>query len=335
MSLAVEMSIMRQAGEAFKPAREAVTWLRQGRESQLRSLAESWSNCQWNALYHTPGLSCEGSGWQNDPILPRTALLDSLPQSRQWFHISDVVAAVKSQNPDFQRPDGNYDTWYIRDDASGEFLRGFEAWDQVEGRLLTYILQGPLHWLGMVDLGEGGVYRVTESLVDWLADEPVPAKEVQIPPVLQPDGIFLTPYNASRFHRFQISRVAELLPLNRDQPLEPFRYQINITSLHRARAQGILPDRVVEFLQRVSEKPLPPGLKRAIERWGAEGTEARVEQVAVLRVNNPEILDVLRQNARTSPYLGETLGDLAVVVLDWEQLQQAAIQLGLMLDIRG
>src|SRR5579859_5992190 len=42
-----------------------------------------------------------------------------------------VYSAVKEEEPDFQRPAGNYDSWYIRDAQSGEYLRGFESWDRV------------------------------------------------------------------------------------------------------------------------------------------------------------------------------------------------------------
>ena len=37
-------------------------------------------------------------------------------------------------------------------EASGEYLRGFEHWDEVDGRLIRYIITGPLHWLGVLDL---------------------------------------------------------------------------------------------------------------------------------------------------------------------------------------
>ena len=61
------------------------------------------------------------------------------------------MTAVHQQQPDFQRPAGDYDSWFLRDQQSGEFLRGFEHWDEVDGALLRYLICGPLHWLGGVD----------------------------------------------------------------------------------------------------------------------------------------------------------------------------------------
>ena len=134
-TLAWEMKLLRVTDEGARTARQVLTWLRKSRDEQMRDIIDSWSNSAWNELLHTPGLTFEG-GWQNDPILARTTLLDVLPRSGDWFRLSDLVAGVRESVPDFQRPDGNYDTWYIRDAHSGGYLSGFDSWDLVEGRLL-------------------------------------------------------------------------------------------------------------------------------------------------------------------------------------------------------
>ena len=36
---------------------------------------------------------------------------------------------------------------------TGLYLSGFEAWEQVEGRLLAFLMTGPLYWLGAVACG--------------------------------------------------------------------------------------------------------------------------------------------------------------------------------------
>jgi hypothetical protein len=150
-TLAKETGLLRTTDQGYRPTRAAVKWLQQGRESQLRSLADAWSSSAWNDLCHTPGLNCEGMGWNNDPILARTTLLDMLPRTGEWFSLRDFVEHIKQNSPDFQRPDGNYDTWYIRDLESDEYVTGFDNWDQVEGRLMRFLVEGPCFWLGLVD----------------------------------------------------------------------------------------------------------------------------------------------------------------------------------------
>lgn len=332
-TLGLEMGLLRETAEGYRPARTAVEWLQQSRENQLRALAEAWSHSAWNELRHTPGLISEGSGWQNDPLQVRAALLEALSLGEEWFATADLLATIKHHDPDFQRPNGNYDTWYIRDAHTSQYITGFENWDAVEGRVLTFLLQGPLHWLGLTDLSTG-LFRLTPRAVAWLRNQPVRDNDIAVPILVHPDATMLVPFNADRYQRFQVARISEPLPVERGKP---FGYQLTPRSLAEARAQGITPERVVEFLQKVSTRPLPTSTKRAIERWGENGTEGRIEQVVILRVKEADILDKLRQHPKTRPLLGENIGALAAVVLagQWPELCHQAAQLGLLLEVEG
>ena len=78
-------------------------------------------------------------------------MLSTLPQDK-WWSLSSFVAAVHERQPDFQRPAGDYDSWFIRREGSTDFLRGFSTWDEVDGALIRFMIAGPLHWLGILDL---------------------------------------------------------------------------------------------------------------------------------------------------------------------------------------
>jgi hypothetical protein len=333
INLAWEMELLRTSDEGARPARAALSWLQQSREQQLRQLMEAWSGSGWNELRYTPGLICEGSGWENDPLLARTAVLDSLPRNDNWYAIADLVALIKQEDPDFQRPTGNYDAWYIRDAASDAYITGFSNWELVEGRLLRFLLEGPMFWLGLVDLAaEGdGRFRLTNRALDWLADRPAAADEVTVPLVVQPDASVLAPFNANRHHRFQLARISQAEPVVAGKP---FLYRLTPESLKQAREQGINPQRILDFLAEASGRPIPASVRRGVERWAEHGAEARLEAVIVLRVRDGDILDKLRANSKTRPLLGESLGPLATAVLpdQWQNLREAAAQLGLLID---
>ena len=331
LTLAEESELLRTAGGVLKPARPAVAWLEQGREAQLYALAEAWSASAWNDLCHTPGLQCEGSGWSNDPITARTALLDALPRDEKWYRFEDLAAMIKESDPDFQRPEGNYDTWYIRDEETDAYLKGFDSWDLVEGRLLRFLIEGPLTWLGMAEVG-GGRFRLTERAVGWLADQQPEGPGVRVPPVVHADGAILVPHNGNRYQRFQVARVAEPQPL---EPGQPYRYDLTPRSLARAIEEGIGPERVLAFLEKASDRPIPASVRRAVERWAEHGVEGRLQSTVVLRVREAEILDTLQNNAKTRPFIGERLGPLAAVLRgrDWEAFRRATAQLGLLLEV--
>lgn len=336
LTLANDLGLVRQTESGIRPTRAAVEWLQQGREQQLRALIEAWSNSSWNELRHTPGLVAEGEGWENDPILARTALLEVLPRNDEWYVVGEVVGLIKRTDADFQRPDGNYETWYIRDAATKEYLSGFDQWDSVEGRLLAFLLQGPLYWLGVVELAAAdnpatAAYRLTERGDQWLNQRPPAQNEVRVPLVVQGDGTLLVPHNASRYDRFQAARIGEPLPVT---PGKPYAYRITPSSLGLAREQGISPDRLLQFLERASGRTLPTSVRRGVARWAENGVEGRLEAMVVLRVRDATILDTLRNNPKTRDFIAESLGDLAAVVRrkEWAAFRSATTQLGLFLD---
>ena len=141
------MSLLRQTDDILRPARATIDWLQQSREAQLRALVDAWSRGVWNELRHA-GPGHRGRKPPERSLVSRTALMDVLPVDDQWYRLADVVDVIRRQDPDFQRPDGNYETWYIRDAETDDYLNGFDNWERVEGRLLRYLVQGPLYWLG-------------------------------------------------------------------------------------------------------------------------------------------------------------------------------------------
>ena len=333
LTLAEEQDLLRTSSDAMRPTRAAVNWLKETREVQATSLAETWSASNWNELCHTPGIRCEGSGWENDPLLARNTLLEQLPRDQNWHYIDELIQHIKTTTPDFQRPEGNYETWYIRDVQRDEYLKGFESWDLVEGRLLRYLLACPMTWLGLVESGDGR-FRLTQRALTWFSGRNAAEQEVRVPIVVQADALVLVPFNASRYERFQVARVASPAPLQTRELSEPFRYHITPDALAGARDEGIHPERVLSFLQEASGRAIPASVKRAIERWSEHGLEGRLQSAMILRVRDASILDTLQSNAKTRPFIGERLGDLAAVLQtdDLREFQQVTAQLGLLLD---
>jgi hypothetical protein len=152
-----------------------------------------------------------------------------------------------------------------------------------------------------------------------------------VPLVVQPDASVLAPFNANRHHRFQLARISQAEPVVAGKP---FLYRLTPESLKQAREQGINPQRILDFLAEASGRPIPASVRRGVERWAEHGAEARLEAVIVLRVRDGDILDKLRANSKTRPLLGESLGPLATAVQpgQWQNLREAAAQLGLLID---
>jgi hypothetical protein len=299
--------------------------LERTRPQQVRALAEGWRDSTlYNDLWHTPGLQPDDTGWRNDPLLARQTVLTFLEMvpPDDWWPVSEFVQFVKDNDPDFQRPAGDYDSWYIRDASTGEYLRGFESWDRVDGALLWFILTGPMYWLGLTDLGdEGALCRLTaygRALVG-AADWPDPPEEPE-PITIQPDGTIFVARTVSRYDRFQLARITEWGPAG-----DPYVYHLSATGLQRAAAQGIPPNVTRAFLRRASGAELPPSIIQLIDQWerGA-GAAAQILRAAVLRVPAEETMRFVTETPELRRYLGASLGPTAAIVRPGQEQNLAA-----------
>ncbi|MEA3338528.1 MAG: helicase-associated domain-containing protein [Chloroflexota bacterium] len=336
-----------------RPDPEPVTaWLQSPIGEQRNALAQAWrDDVAWNDLFHTPTLRPEDTGaWRNDPLLAREAILRGLKTCAPdtWYALGDFVAAIKQTDPDFQRPDGDYTTWYIRDAISGAYLSGFESWEAVEGALISYIVAGPLHWLGLTDLDScllppatcspSATFRLTPAGAAFLGlTEPTPEPD-PAPLTLRSDFTVQSP-PARRYERFQLSRVADWASSphvgGTERDNDSFIYRLTPTSLERARRQGIPVARVLEFLAEVTGAPVPRFVEAALTRCDARGAEAQIERAMLLRLASEELMTQVASSPPTRALIHEQIGPTAALVRkrDWPRLIVALGEMGLLPDV--
>ncbi len=292
-----------------------------------------------NELCLLPELTIEGN-WENDPARTRQLLLEYLAgiPANVWWSITSFISALKKRNPDFQRPAGDYDSWFIRSTTSGEYLRGFDHWDEVDGRLIRFIITGPLHWLGVLDLGrtdeghEVSAFKLSTWAEALLHEQPpgrMPVEDEQL--LVRSDGRVTANRLVPRRVRYQLARFCEWEKETADE----YQYRISAASLDRARKQGLKASQLLSILNRQA-KIVPPSLARAIEDWEKHGSLVRVEKVVVLRVVSEEVLQALRKS-RAGRFLGESISPTAVTVRPGaiDKVMSALAELGYLGDVRG
>ena len=295
---------------------EAVkSFLESPRDKALQLLRESWQNSEViNELRQLPGLVFEGD-FDNQPFVTREFLLSLLQPvpDGQWWSLASFIRDVKAKYPDFQRPAGDYDSWFIKRESDGQFLRGFSSWEEVDGALLRFYICGPLHWLGMLDLAysEGGVspsaFRSTPAPQPGESFRASASESGRI--TVSSQGKIIVPRMAPRAVRYQVARFCEW-----DAPREQdYSYRVTALSLKKAKEQGLKSDHLIGLLRKHASNPPPPALVKALQRWDQNGTEARVENLVVLKVSRPDVLNELRASP-AGRFLGEILGPTAVVV---------------------
>jgi hypothetical protein len=318
-----------------------VAWLQAGSGMQRVTLAAAWAeDSEWNDLHHTPGLAFDDTGsWRNDPLSARKAILDHLSTltPETWHTITDLVSSIKEVDPDFQRPDGDYSSWYVRDACSGEYLSGFECWDRVEAALVHFLVAGPLAWLGLVDLGaercsgSPTLFRLTADGASFLRGNDVPASPPPDHVVVRADLTIGVPA-AARYQRFQLGRVADLV-----RTADRYTYRISGESLSCGKRQGIPTGRVLEFLREAAGEPLPHSLELAVTNWEKHGCQVAIEQVVVLRLSDEGLMDRALSAAPTRALVQERIGPTTALVRrrDWRRLVAALAAQGMLSNVTG
>ena len=336
LAIAVSANLISAQDDQARPKRdEARAWLETARSRQIQTLAAAWlESASYRDMWHIPGLQPEDSGWSYDAAGARRAvmnLLADLLPDHGWISINELIDIIKEFEPDFQRLNGDYESWYIRNDA-GEFLTGFESWDAVEGSLIEFYLVGPMHWLGLVDIGED-VARLTAygraflQISDW----PQPA-EPEAGIEVRNDGTLLASRRVNRFERFQLARFAHCL-----QSGDPFVYRIDANSLQSAAAQDIHAKHIQSFIARhLDGKPMPLPIIKLLRNWGASAqTAVAIESAIVLRTTSEETLDKIFATPAFRRFLGARLGPMACAVRpnQWEKLRAGLAENAITVDV--
>ena len=316
----------------------ARAFLEAGRGEALSCLVRAWkSSPSFNELHLIPDLSCEGL-WLNDALHARQMILGWLAHIpvERWWSLGALIADVRQQQPDFQRPGGDYDSWFVRDLRTGSFLRGFENWEAVDGALLRFIFTGPMHWLGLLDLASASpgapasAFRTSKwavALLNEMAPLGLEGEGGKIQ--ARSDARLMLPRLAPRAIRYQIARFG----VWEKATDETYTYRLTPHSLQGARQQGLGVSHLLSLLRRHAET-VPPSLGRALERWERHGTEARLEQAWVLRLASPEMMQTVR-SSRAGRFLGDLLGPTVVMVKPGaaEKVLAVLAELGYMGDI--
>ena len=271
-------------------------------------LYDSWLNSTvFDELRLMPGIICEGE-WRNQPQVTREFLVNlihDVPPGK-WWSIPAFIKAIKEKYPDFQRPAGDYDSWFIKRESDGNYLRGFAYWDAVDGALVKYVIQ-TLHWLGRVDLAAPEEGR--EATAFFLRSSFNETKEERGKMVVSSNGKITISRAFSRAVRYQLARFCEW-----DEPKgDDYLYRVTAESLRRSAEQGLKAEQLLAMLVKYTNGTVPPALVKGLKRWDAHGPEARVESLLVLRVSKPEIMEEIRKS-KAGKFLGELLSPTAVIV---------------------
>jgi hypothetical protein len=135
-----------------------------------------------------------------------------------------------------------------------------------------------------------------------------------------------------RYDRFQLARVADLTQVD-----DPYVYRLTPTSLRRARGQHIDLERVLSFLDGLTDAALSEAVRSSLTRWADRGTEVWLERTLLLRVSDKSVMKQITDSPSTKHFVRQSLSPMAATVLerDWPELLAGIAELGLLPELNG
>jgi hypothetical protein len=300
-------------------------------------LQQQWLNTSgFNEFNFIPGLQIES----DEPIDTRKARQNlvsflSGQNLETWFSLDELMELMKQTDPDFLRQQEQYFSWTVVRQAQPEVpLAGLESWLDVEGAFIRFVVTQMLPLLGAAQSFEAETGKVwfrlqPQFFSNAASAAPGSAELEESSLIVSSAGKIVMTDRSPLILRYQVSRFCDWLSIETNE----FTYQLSPTSLSLAREQGLLPKHLITLLRKNAQGGLPPALYEAIRRWESSGSQAKIENLLILRVASPEMLQTLRETA-AGRWLGEALGPTAVILKPGGQgpVRQALAYLGYLSD---
>lgn len=268
------------------------------RGQALGQLAQAWKTSRKiNELDMIESLILESRD-KSDLIYSRKSLFDVIKvlPGDNWFNIQKFCDWINQNQPDILRSGGEYDAWFIKDKATGEYIKGFKNWQRVEGEYIRTMIMKPLFWLGFIDLGKTShdSHPSAFKKSKWF-DDLSSGQELKYPSILKKEfeidksGKVLIDRNFPRDIRYQIARCCEW-DAARSQS---FFYHFSPQAFARMELQGLKVSHIIALIKHYARKPVPLNILQALERWEKLGQEVQIKKILILKVKTAAILDHL------------------------------------------
>jgi hypothetical protein len=295
----------------------------------------------WNELLHVPGLTLRPPPVPLEPARPELrgvrqaalALLGEYPADA-WLSRAMVLAGARLRRPDllFHHRRGQADVYTAAGNPfgldfrpRGGWLSPHDAWLRVEGALLAALIEGPLHWLGAIDLdyssaGHVLAYHLSPAGQALLGKSDWPQALTETAPgrlVIQPNFEMLALPPVRETTLLFLDQIAEREALD-----QVARYRLTREQWVRALQAGASAATLIERLEQQADMELPQNMRYSLLEWERQAQRVRVyRSVALLEVEDEALLDTWLADPDLAPFILHRLTATAALV-DKQRLKQ-------------
>ena len=228
-----------------------------------------------------------------------------------WVSLDSFLHIIYDISPDLFHEMSESGVWWIESTKSKkQFGTDFDDWRQGFGRFVTAVLEGPMYWLGMVDLGYEGeqlkAIRLTPvgSYLIGRRDNFTTGgvKDQARDTVRLGEGmtISVVPSTApARLHELlhRIGKLEEITP-------NYFTYRITAEGVISEMERGSRPEKLVATLQKLCGVELPASWKKQMHTWVQNyGKLHLYEDISLIEMADEYALHELKINTSLSKHI--------------------------------
>ncbi len=220
-----------------------------------------------------------------------------------WHPLDDVVAWLGRSIPSFLREQLDSRSAALLDPDTGRLLLGEGSWERVEGRLIRYLLLGPLYWLGAIGTDASGRLVTLTPTGAWLlgrAEEP-PSRPVE-GCTWEGELKLLASARTDLGALLHLERYVH--PTSRGQPS---RYTLDRNQIGAALATGGSVRECRELLAALTRGPLPEAVAKQLAEWESRFGAIVLRPTVVMEARTPADLDAAEAIDEVKPFVRRKL----------------------------
>ncbi len=336
--LAQALGLLEMRSETLYAVDASAFFVQSLAERTRRSFTAWLAGVFWNELLHLPGVTLRPTPPESahpEVLRARRAALALLGDEAAagWISRSALLALARLRQPHLlfpARAKGQVDRYLAGGNVfgldfrpRGGWISPHENWLRVEGAFLAAVLDGPLAWLGALDVddtpdGETAAYCVSavgRALLgkgDW---PPALTETESGRLVIQPnfEALALPPLRESLL--CFLDQCAERQSLD-----QVALYHLTRERWLRALRAGTSAANLIERLEQMAAAPLPQNMRYSLLEWERQAQRIRLYRgVALLEVQDAALLDSLLADAALATLILRRLTPTAALV-DRQQL---------------
>lgn len=319
---------------------------------QLHACLEAWPKVKGQ-----DELKRDSEKYAVDISRARRAVLETLQTQTAdvWLEMEELLEQIQARDRDFLFPEYSKiesyrGSWYYSHVGGGYYgspqstLREFE---RLEFRFLHACLSGFLQQAGVVELGYDGktlqAVRISDAGRAILSTGTGTEGMADSPPAYLTDAgkLIIQPnFQIIAMGPVSLSLLAQLDLFAERQRVDQaaFEYRLSRESVYEAQQIGMDTRRVIAFLERASEVPLPQNVDRSLKEWAARHERIVFRSgLSLLQAAGAGRLQSLLDDPELSAYLARPVSEDVALVKDGrhQELTAALVTAGIFPAVSG